>query len=115
MRGHEAIIAMRKAGMRPAMVFLNDFACDTDWHKWGDHATVDVSGEKPEWADLRFLVGLTVSITSKSEKRAKRFLEACKRAGCVTVAAGSPEFYDGRWNPAWSEVWRKPQAIGEAA
>jgi hypothetical protein len=109
MRGHEAIIAMRKAGRRPAIVFLNDFPCDTDWQKWGDHVTVDVSGEQPEWADLRFLVGLRVSITSKSEKRAKRLFEACKRAGCATVAAGSPAFYEGRWNPAWSDVWHAEQ------
>ena len=87
MRGHEAIIAMRKAGQKPSIVFLNDYPCDTDWTKFGDHATVDISGDQPEWLDLRFLVGMRVSITGASEKRAKRLLEACKQAGATRVAA----------------------------
>lgn len=105
MRGHEKIISMRKVGKRPSIVFLNDFPCQTDWFEFGEHATVDVSGEQPEWLDLRYLIGLRVSITSKSEKRAKRLMEACKRAGCVTVAAGCAELRNGRWTNVWSDVW----------
>jgi hypothetical protein len=107
-KGHETIIAMRRDGQKPAIVFLNDFACDAEWPRFGDHATVDVSGEQPEWLDLRFLVGLRVSITGTSEKRAKRLLEACKQAGAVTVGAGTAAHVSGgRFEPGWSEIWHK--------
>ncbi len=116
MRGHEKIIAMRKAGSRPAIVFLNDFPCKTDWFEFGEHATVDVSGDQPEWLDLRFLVGLKVSITGGNEKRAKRFMEACKAAGAVTVGAGvSAHVSGGRYEPGWSEIWHQPSDKKEAA
>jgi len=108
MRGHDAIIAMRKAGRKPAIVFLNDYPCDTDWTTFSEHATIEVSGEQPEWLDLRFLVGLRVSITGASEKRAKRFLEACKQAGAMTVGAGTCSHVSGgRFEPGWSEIWHK--------
>lgn len=115
MKGHDNIIAMRRAGQRPALVFINDYPCAVDWLDRMDHATVDVSGDQPEWLDLRFLVGLRVSITGSTEKRAKRLMEACKRAGCVTVAAGAPEFRNGRWWESWGEVWHKPSEDKEAA
>jgi hypothetical protein len=116
MKGHEPIIALRQAGKKPAIVFLNDFPCSTDWPRFGDHATVDVSGDQPEWLDLRFLIGMRVSITGMSEKRAKRLLEACKRAGAVTVAAGVAQHVGGgRFEPVWSEVWHKPSEKKEAA
>ena len=108
MKGHEPIISLRQSGKKPAIVFLNDFPCDTDWPRFGDHATVDVSADQPEWLDLRFLVGLRVSITGTSEKRAKRFMEACKAAGAITVGAGvSAHVSGGRYEPGWSEIWHK--------
>lgn len=108
MRGHEGIIAMRKAGKKPGIVFLNDYPCSTEWMNARDHATVDVSGDQPEWLDLRFLIGLRVSITGATEKRAKRLMDACKRAGAVTVAAGAPVPKDGYFAESpWSEIWHK--------
>ena len=107
MRGHDAIIAMRQDGKKPGIVFLNDFPCDTDWPRFGDHATVDVSADQPEWLDLRFLVGLRVSISAATVERAKRLMEACKQAGAVMVAAGVVEVIAGRHEGVWSDVWTK--------
>jgi hypothetical protein len=116
MRGHEAIIAMRKQGQRPAVVFLNDYPCETSPTRYADHATVDVSADQPEWADMRFLVGLRVSITGATEKRAKRFLEACKAAGAASVGAGTCTKMDnGKFEPGWSEIWHKVEEKSEAA
>ena len=109
MRGHEAIIAMRQTGKRPAIVFLNDYPCKTDWADHGDHATVEVFQDQPEWLDLRFLVGMRVSVSASSETRGKRFMEACKRAGAATVAAGAPLLADKRFNASWSDVWHAEQ------
>lgn len=112
MRGHEPILDMRRQGKRPAVVFLNDFPCDTDWAPFGDHATVCVAGDNPDLADLRFLIRLNVSICSRDEVRARGFMEAAKRAGADTVAAGAPVF-DGRfWREGWAEVWEKEAASG---
>lgn len=109
MRGHEGIIDMRKQGKRPAIVFLNDYPCsaELDWRQWGDHATVEVHGDQPEWIDLRYLIGLRVSITAATVERAKRFMEACKRAGATTVGAGVVEVIGGRHEGVWSDVWTK--------
>lgn len=86
MRGHEGIIAMRKQGMAPKMVFINDFPCKTDWFENNDHATVRIDGDSVGSIDLRFLVGLAVSVSASTENRAKSLLDACKRHGAKTVA-----------------------------
>lgn len=103
MRGHERIIDMRRAGMRPAIVFLNDYPCKTDWPEHGDHATVCVAGDQPEWLDLRFLVGMRVSVSASTEARGRRFMAACQKAGAATVGVGSD---------SWSEVWHKEAVHG---
>lgn len=108
MNGHEKVIHMRQAGSKPKIVFVNDYPCQTDWFEHGDHATVCVAGDQPEWLDLRFLVGLTVSVSASTENRAKRFLEACKGAGAAVVAVGSPPAQDDPWcERNYSEVWRR--------
>ena len=89
MRGHEAIIRMRKEqGKKPPFVFINDYPCQTDWFEDGaGHARISVHGDKLENLDLRFLVGLSVSVSAASEKRAKALFEACKQAGAAQVLA----------------------------
>lgn len=103
MRGHEKIIAMRHRGLRPKIVFVNDFSYrgDTDWFENGEHATVSVEGDNPHRADYRFSVGLTVSISADSRERGQALADAFKRHGAAVVAVGSP--------CGWSDVWRKPQ------
>jgi hypothetical protein len=104
MRGHEPLIQMRLEGFKPALVFLVDTPRRPDWHIYGDAPEVSIYDDHPERADLRFLVGLRVSITARTESRAKAFFEAAKRSGAEIVAAGwgeSPKrnwfrFYDKR-------------------
>ena len=109
MKGHLPLIAMRKAGARPAIVFLNDFDCPTNWFETGDkHVTVSVAGEPLNRVDLRFLVGLTVSATSYDESRAKDLMQACQRAGAAVVGAGHCLGDGPQRGTGWCEVWRKP-------
>lgn len=108
MRGHENIIRMRQAGKRPSFVFVNDWPCDTNWLETGDQATVCTAGDSISTLDLRFMVGLRVSVSSHCEERAKALYEACKSAG-VEVVCGvhlkpekKPWAQDGwvaLWNP----------------
>lgn len=89
MRGHEAIIRMRKEyGKKPPFVFINDYPCQTDWFEEGiGYARISIHGDKLESLDLRFLVGLSVSVTASSEKRSKALFEACKSVGVAQVVA----------------------------
>jgi hypothetical protein len=112
MRGHEPILAMRKAGKRPAVVFLNDYPGlpgELDWAQHGEHATVEVCGDQPELLDLRFLVGMRVSISAETVDRAERFMQACKEAGAELVGAGVVEVVNGRHEGVWSAVWRRQE------
>lgn len=109
MRGHEKLIALRQRGLRPAIVFVNDFLCPTDWFETGDrHVTVSVAGDALHRADLRFLVGLTVSATSYDEARAKALMQACQRADAALVGAGHCLGDGPRCGTGWCEVWRNP-------
>ena len=86
MHGHEPLIAMRKAGRKPTMVFLSDFSEKSNWHETGDHPEITVYHDVPERADLRFLVNLNVTITASSKARAKALLAACVKAGANSVS-----------------------------
>jgi hypothetical protein len=105
MRGHEKIIEMRRNRFAPKIVFVNDWPCKTDWFEHQDHATVCTHGDSIEALDLRFLVGLTVSISSHVEVRAKALAKACREACAATVAAChiQPGVLHGS---GWVEVWR---------
>jgi len=111
MRGHEPILAMRKAGKRPVVVFLNDYPCpgELEWNEYGEHATVEVCGDQPELLDLRFLVGMRVSISAETVDRAERLMQACKDAGAELVGAGVVEVVNGRHEGVWSAVWRRQE------
>lgn len=115
MRGHEAIIRMRSQfGKKPVFVFINDYPCETDWFEDDSKfARVSVYGDDLSSLDLRFLVGLGVSITASTEARAKVLFELAKEAGASVVASchiqyGQHEFkQDG-----WAQAWRKEVAHG---
>ena len=104
MRGHTEIIKMRKAGHKPPIVFLNDWPLNNKWREPADLPEVSIDGERPKHADLRFLIGLRVSITCTTKNRAEAFFEAAKAARAEIVACGwyeSPKrnwfaFYDSR-------------------
>lgn len=86
MHGHEPLIAMRKAGRKPTMVFLSDFSEKSSWHESGDYPEINVFHDVPDRADLRFLVNLNVTITASTKDRAKAFLAACVEAGANSVS-----------------------------
>jgi len=114
MKGHHALIEMRKQGRHPKWVFVNDYPCKTDWHEWGEHATICVDGDRLVDLDLRFLVGLCVSISAVTERRAKAIFAVAKRDGAARVAAchvhldAHPMDQNG-----WSEVWQTAPASAE--
>lgn len=117
MIGHEPLWAMRKRGLSPNIVFINDFPCQTalDWHnpgaKYGaefpiDHPTISTAGDKLEALDMRFLVGLNVSITSESEARAKELFDVAKKAGAIFVVSCHVIGNGTRFTETgWSEVY----------
>lgn len=87
MRGHTAIISARMQRKAPVMVFVNDYPCHTDWFAHAEHATVCTHADSIHNLDLRFLVGLRVSISATTEARAKALFERVKAAGAAAVAA----------------------------
>lgn len=105
MKGHEQLIQLRKSGLSPKIVFLNDYPCRTDWHVYGDHATISTDGDLLSSLDLRFLVGLTVSISALSESRAKAIFAKAKWFGAKTVAACHIDKSGKPWEQnGWAEV-----------
>lgn len=112
MRGHNEIIELRKSGLKPGWVYLNDFPCETDWYKQGLPATVCVSGESFSGLDLRFLVGLSVVANADSEMRAKSLFEAAKRSGAEFVSGveHQPGHHSSEQS-GWSATWWKPLPV----
>lgn len=107
MRGHEHLIEMRKAGVRPAAVFINDFPCKTDWADCGENATVCTDGDPLSSLDLRFVVGMTVHVSSMNEDRAKRLAEMCKQSGARAVAAAhGMRINEWKFETGWCEIWQ---------
>ena len=74
MTGDREIIAMRRAGQKPSVVWVTDHP-----QKPIDGLTVCVHGDTPELLDLRFLVGVTVLADSPDLKRLQRIIDACKQ------------------------------------
>lgn len=108
MRGHENIIALRVQGKSPKIVFLNDYPCKTDWFENADNATVCTAGSQLSSLDLRFLVGLTVSISAPTEARAKALFAKAKWFGAKTVAACHVQPDKHQFEQSgWVEVFRK--------
>ena len=107
MRGHIPIIELRLQRKVPKFVFINDYPCKTDWFEHGDAATVCTAGDTLSSIDLRFLVGLRVSITALSETRAKALFSKAVEAGAVTVGAGvsNPLKHTLDQSQCWSEVY----------
>lgn len=113
MRGHESILRMRSEGVKPSMVFINDWPCDTRWFETGEHATVCTHTDPIGLLDLRFLAGLRVSVSASTEQRAKLLFEACKDAGVAMVGAVHVmENKPGWLQDGWTAVWHKEVAHG---
>lgn len=109
MRGHERLIEYRLKGKAPRLVFVNDYPCKTDWHENpGDAVTICTHGDPIETLDLRFLVGLRVSISTPSEKRAKTLFERVKKAGASAVAVCHVQTDRKPWEQnGYAETWSR--------
>lgn len=89
MRGHAAIIAMRRRGVRPRVVFLDlDHAYDFWCHHWPRECPIRAHvcigpDELVSGLDLRFCVGLTVLVTGSNAARVERVTAACMEAGAA--------------------------------
>lgn len=106
MRGHDELIAMRMGGKRPAIVFINDFHCETDWHLYGDHVTISTAGDDLDWTRFRFLKGLTVSILAEREDRLRDLVEVAKKSGVAFLAGCCIDPSLPAWKQDGSiEVW----------
>lgn len=107
MRGHDKLIDLRRKGLRPPLVFLNDYPTDPRLAKEVfDGSTIEIAGEPIESLDLRFLVGLRVSAGASTESRAKAILEACKRVGAAMVAVCHlPERRADQKQTDYIELW----------
>jgi hypothetical protein len=97
MRGHTELIEMRLQGLKPELVFLVDRPLSTKWREPTDSPEVSIYDDRPERADLRFLVGLRVNIEARTLERAKGFFDASKRAGAEIVACGWSESPKRNW------------------
>ena len=106
MRGHEEIIKMRMKGKAPELVYLDDFeSALSDWQQLEIEPVVSLNNDILESLDLRFLVGLNVCVTSRSEIRAKRLFEACKAAGAKWVGASHTVMKGEIAQTGWMEIY----------
>lgn len=91
MRGHEPLIAQRKRGMHPAIVFVDlepdRLKCWRDWHAVeGGKPTINVDPEESiARLDLRCIAGLLVSVHGNDEERVAEMVGACILAGASRV------------------------------
>lgn len=101
MTGHEALLQMRRAGHKPASVWIADGdapifrAMAADWHKEPNvkagklFAHIHIAeNDTPEYLDFRCVIGLSVHIESfREEKRARRLFKAVTEALPLQVLA----------------------------
>lgn len=68
MTGHDAILKLRRAGLAPAAVWVDDYI-----HPYAENGTVCLSpADVPEQQDWRFAVGLLVLVASHHPERLRR-------------------------------------------
>lgn len=91
MRGHEALIALRKTGVRPQIVFIEAGIDHAEtWRTWQDdtpeHAYVEVGPDDAiSSLDLRFVVGMNVVISGPDERRVGAVYRLCQESGAKRV------------------------------
>ena len=105
MKGHDALLLLRRKGFVPAVVWLHDTDAP-DRLRWPEeprHAVLYVEpGDKPARLDLRCLVGLPVVVSFEEPERMRRTVMACEQAGAARVlgfAAG--QAIDTKGDQSW--------------
>ncbi len=110
MIGHDALIKMRMSGKAPQYISLEDHKSLNahDWHEWDDSPVVCVNKDELHNLDLRFVVGLTVFLSSFDEQRAKalhqKLIDCKARVITSTVLLpGQPYFLQDGWSEIYFE------------
>ena len=94
MRGHDHIIQMRLRGFRPESVMVWDQPIKVREPQWvEDYRYMDVctDGDNIPALDLRFLVGLHVTVLGDNSNRVKQIALQCKQSGAEAVVAQSKD------------------------
>ena len=110
MIGHDALIKMRMSGKAPQFISIEDHKSLNahEWHQWDDSPVICIDKDELYNLDLRFVIGLTVFLTSFDEKRAKAVhqkLIDCK-ARVITSSVlllGQPYFKQKAWSETYIE------------
>lgn len=90
MRGHEALIDMRKRGVRPRAADIC-VASDRqgfwrDWQNWAAEACIEIEPKDCiERLDMRCIVGMWVFCWGFEAERVKALHQACVDAGAAAV------------------------------
>jgi len=80
MNGHQTIIDMRRSGLKPVYVWLQDSGLAP-----ADYAVTLAPTDNPATLDLRFLVGTTVLAEGSNRERLAAMLKAASEAGAKRV------------------------------
>lgn len=93
MKGHLPLIAMRRQGARPDVVFVETEGDSLkSWMRWPDvsprfpHVLVEPDDSVAR-LDLRFVVDLTVFVAGEAKDRVHRVAQRCQQAGAARVIA----------------------------
>lgn len=91
MRGHEDLIRLRKAGQKPAgLVYIDDYPVTADCAQWVKHdaaPSICTHGDDLGTLDLRFVVGLKVSVQGDDAGRVGKLSAMCRRMEAEMVLA----------------------------
>lgn len=72
MTGQDAILKLRRAGLAPACIWVDDYI-----HPYAEGGTVCLQpADVPEQQDWRFTIGLPVIVVSESPERLRRLIAA---------------------------------------
>lgn len=114
MRGHEPIITMRKQGVKPLFVYVDDVGADTHWHRYGATPNVEITAnESLEMLDLRWAVGLDIRASINGVDRAKDVFYAFQRVSPKRVICTACELVEtnGRTEPVAVESMDTDEVI----
>lgn len=90
MRGHDHIVKLRKSGFRPSSVFLWDCPVQIEQPAWIEDLRfmeVCTHGDSIGSLDLRFLVGLPVTVIGDDQTRVQQIASQCRKAGAENIVA----------------------------
>lgn len=116
MRGHEAIVSLRRKGKRPDVVFI-DLDCPASALKHSVNATVEIApGEPLQRLDWRWAIGLRISLTGRDAGRVREAARLLSEAGAERVISSciEPVGTDAEW-PAFRCVWIEDSAKDDAS